>query len=135
MTIPLSADSLFIDISEWLKIFSVEYGIALSSAQYVNIWDPIEQRYTDIAGLRSFPVNNLKTTSPIYIRYLPHQEAALPPHANYFTMMDDTQNHQFLFNNAAAAATATVNNSVTSATTNIFHSNHLTSQGYSPSSA
>lgn len=78
-----------IEVTEWLTLFALEYRIALPSAQYVNIWDPVDNKYTDIASLRSFPIINLRAASPIYIRYIPLQEIAFPPHASYLSMIDD----------------------------------------------
>ncbi|KAL4477716.1 hypothetical protein ABPG74_002866 [Tetrahymena malaccensis] len=93
MKIPINEDC--IQIPDWLDNIYFEYGIPLKQAQYINIWDPVENHYIDITRLRSISCINFKQAQPIYLRYLPNQEHAVPPHANYQSMIDENMSYNY----------------------------------------
>ncbi|KAL4482134.1 hypothetical protein ABPG72_014947 [Tetrahymena utriculariae] len=93
MKIPINDEC--IQIPDWLDNIYTEYGIPLKQAQYINIWDPVESRYIDITRTRSINCHNFKQAQPIYLRYLPNQEHAVPPHANYQSMIDENISYNY----------------------------------------
>ncbi|EAR94806.2 transmembrane protein, putative (macronuclear) [Tetrahymena thermophila SB210] len=97
MKIPINDDC--IQILDWLDNIYLEYGIPLKQAQYINIWDPVENHYIDITRIRSIPCYNFKQAQPIYLRYLPNQEHAVPPHANYQSMIDENMSCNYHIEN------------------------------------